>query len=818
MSFEDIENVFTLFCIVVGLLGCLFIYIEIPKRAFLNLTVFFMAHFMSDYFWTVYQLVTGDYPEISEFAAYLGWNIAYLCLLLSVISCLRENRGIHFHPLMLWPFLTDIPLLILYLGYGGLFNNLWQVGITTVTMALCTGDIIHYFRNRRSEGAFPYFSILVTVYLVLGYVMWTASCFSWESELMNPYLYCTLLNSAAVLFLPWALNKSLRAGSAEENKKNENELRFLAVVHTVLSFVIFGVCICGYFLAVYIKGFVSGVASKGTNKELSITIFIISLALMLVVALMLYLYTPRFEAARKKHLSLEPVNIGRLNLIFTILITLVLMAFAVIYNAVHYYDISVNRIYLDADNVVERTAADLDNYLTTAQTTLRVAADTVDLIVQGGGSTKEISRYLTEQTTRQFEQFDENFTGIYAYVDGEYMDGSGWIPPEDYDPVTRDWYKTAVEADGELVIVSPYVDAQTGSVVITIAKMISKDKSMKDLKGQNVVCLDVIVNHVKDIANEVNIDGHGYCMVLNSDGFIIAHPDGENNGKNFTDLYGQELLNKIIKVNDGRIDTEMDGEECTLFVSPIMGQWVDVLVVDNSELLNEVHSQLFVSITVSVITFCLIAFFYYLGYRNELSYSKRMDEMNIQIVGALAAAIDAKDNYTNGHSSRVARYSRMIAERAGYKESRLDDIYMMGLLHDVGKIGVPDEVINKPARLTDEEFELIKKHPVTGSSILESIKEKPGLATGARWHHERYSGGGYPDGLKGDEIPEEARIIAVADAYDAMTSSRSYRAVMPQEKVRAEIEKGSGVQFDPKFAEIMLHLIDEDTDYSMKGV
>ena len=160
----------------------------------------------------------------------------------------------------------------------------------------------------------------------------------------------------------------------------------------------------------------------------------------------------------------------------------------------------------------------------------------------------------------------------------------------------------------------------------------------------------------------------------------------------------------------------------------------------------------------------------------------------------------------------------MIAERAGYKESRLDDIYMMGLLHDVGKIGVPDEVINKPARLTDEEFELIKKHPVTGSSILESIKEKPGLATGARWHHERYSGGCYPDGLKGDEIPEEARIIAVADAYDAMTSSRSYRAVMPQEKVRAEIEKGSGVQFDPKFAEIMLHLIDEDTDYSMKGV
>ena len=142
---------------------------------------------------------------------------------------------------------------------------------------------------------------------------------------------------------------------------------------------------------------------------------------------------------------------------------------------------------------------------------------------------------------------------------------------------------------------------------------------------------------------------------------------------------------------------------------------------------------------------------------------------------------------------------------------------MMGLLHDVGKIGVPDEVINKPGRLTDEEFALIKKHPVIGSGILESIEERPYLSIGARWHHERYGGGGYPDGIHGEEIPEEVRIIAVADAYDAMTSSRSYRAVMPQEKVRAEIEKGMGTQFDPQFAKVMLQMIDEDKDYRLCG-
>ena len=188
----------------------------------------------------------------------------------------------------------------------------------------------------------------------------------------------------------------------------------------------------------------------------------------------------------------------------------------------------------------------------------------------------------------------------------------------------------------------------------------------------------------------------------------------------------------------------------------------------------------------------------------------------LHIVSSLAAAIDAKDKYTNGHSSRVAEYSREMARRFGYSEEKMREIYMMGLLHDVGKIGVPDAVINKPGKLTDEEFALIKKHPSLGARILGNIEESPRLANGARWHHERYDGKGYPDGLKATDIPEEARIIAVADSYDAMTSCRSYRKVMPQEVVRGEIEKGIGTQFDPTFAKIMLTMMDEDTEYSLR--
>ena len=141
---------------------------------------------------------------------------------------------------------------------------------------------------------------------------------------------------------------------------------------------------------------------------------------------------------------------------------------------------------------------------------------------------------------------------------------------------------------------------------------------------------------------------------------------------------------------------------------------------------------------------------------------------------------------------------------------------MMGLLHDVGKIGIPDAIINKPAKLTEEEFAIIKEHPKKGAQILEHIIDMPELSVGAKWHHERYDGRGYPDGLSGIAIPEEARIIAVADAYDAMSSRRSYRDIIAQEKVRSEIVNGKGTQFDPYFADIMLEMIDEDKEYLMR--
>ncbi len=194
----------------------------------------------------------------------------------------------------------------------------------------------------------------------------------------------------------------------------------------------------------------------------------------------------------------------------------------------------------------------------------------------------------------------------------------------------------------------------------------------------------------------------------------------------------------------------------------------------------------------------------------RLAASERLFE---ETVMALAKTIDAKDAYTRGHSQRVAAYSRQMAAKMGWLEDEQRKIYFMGLLHDIGKIGVPEAIINKTTRLTDAEYGQIKQHTVIGSEILELVAEFPELAIGARSHHERYDGKGYPDGFAGSQIPVYARVIAVADAYDAMTSRRSYRDVLPQDVVRGEIAKGRGTQFDPQFADIMLQLIDEDNEY-----
>lgn len=182
----------------------------------------------------------------------------------------------------------------------------------------------------------------------------------------------------------------------------------------------------------------------------------------------------------------------------------------------------------------------------------------------------------------------------------------------------------------------------------------------------------------------------------------------------------------------------------------------------------------------------------------------------------LLQALFQKDIYTLGHAYRVAGYARTLAARLGLTQTEQNEIYYMALLHDVGKLEVPTALLHKNTALTESELRTMHGHTALGEQILRTTPGLACYAPGARWHHEWFDGSGYPDGLRGAQVPLTVRIIAVADAYDAMTSARVYQNVLPQQKVKAEMQRSRSVQFDPQVADAMLALIDEDKEYRMR--
>lgn len=189
--------------------------------------------------------------------------------------------------------------------------------------------------------------------------------------------------------------------------------------------------------------------------------------------------------------------------------------------------------------------------------------------------------------------------------------------------------------------------------------------------------------------------------------------------------------------------------------------------------------------------------------------TKQLQLVTLNAIMAIAKAIEAKDSYTSGHSDRVALCSVAMAERLGWEEEQVKNLRYAALLHDIGKIGVPDAVLNKPMPLNGEEIKIIRQHVLSGGEILKEIHTIPNLQNGARYHHERYDGGGYSKGLKGEEIPIEARIIAIADTYDAMTSDRAYRTRLAEQEVLTELKRGRGTQFDPELLDLFVGMLEE---------
>ena len=199
------------------------------------------------------------------------------------------------------------------------------------------------------------------------------------------------------------------------------------------------------------------------------------------------------------------------------------------------------------------------------------------------------------------------------------------------------------------------------------------------------------------------------------------------------------------------------------------------------------------------------------SHANNLTLFQERETLLVNVVRTLVSAVEAKDKYTCGHSERVALYGKRLAEQVGYTEEASELLYLTGLLHDVGKIAINDVILNKPGHLTDKEFAEIQRHPEEGWKILHELQQLSDVLPGVLHHHERIDGKGYPDGLAGQDIPLDGRVLAVADAYDAMTSDRAYRTGMPHEKAISILRDGAGSQWDSEAVEAFLAIEPEIT-------
>ncbi|MCR5595437.1 MAG: response regulator [Lachnospiraceae bacterium] len=313
----------------------------------------------------------------------------------------------------------------------------------------------------------------------------------------------------------------------------------------------------------------------------------------------------------------------KIPILVPMIIIFCMMVGMVVYTSRTIRDVAVANVNEVGEDRISAAAAGLENYLEMTKSTLWVTADSVDHMSHNGATSEEILRYITEESTNQEQYFDENYTGIYGFVGGEYLDGVGWVPPEDYDPTQRDWYRDAIKAGGETTIVSPYVDAQTGAVIISISRMLSN--------GKDVLSLDVTMNHIQDMISELQIKEKGYGFIVNNGGLLIAHRDETKKGQYLNKTEEEKLiLNKIKEVENGNFELETGGRKNTYFVRKVLDQWYAVIVVSSRELYAEMWKQLIINIVICSLIYLLIFFFYYFGYVNEKNYSKRIEEMFVE--------------------------------------------------------------------------------------------------------------------------------------------------------------------------------------------
>ena len=538
---------------------------------------------------------------------------------------------------------------------------------------------------------------------------------------------------------------------------------------------------------------------------------------------------------------------GRHHYIMTLIFTLVSLYAIVAFTFLSFYFIAREDAVRLGEVSVSEQSEKLNNFLLRGKDVVEVVKISIEHMMETDASVDEIQLYLTHQSREYSEKIDENFTGIYALYKGEYVDGMGWTPSDDYDPISRPWYEAAKKADGKPVIVSPYIDAQTDKIMISISQMLSDKES--------VISLDIAMDDMQDFAESINLNGNGYGFIIDEEGMVVAHSDESQRGKNYLydgDMQGtkmQEIVRKVIDSDGKTVNVRINGEDSRVFSKVVQGRWHVVMIVNVHDLFKKVETNLVINILLSLVIFGSVAYFISSSYKNRtkaLKYAEelkeyqatleeRVEEQTVEIkeqaatmvelqkntVEGMATLIQSRDGYTGEHVKSTKKYVSMIVNYmydnnmyAGIiTKSYVKKIENAATLHDVGKIKISDIILNKPGKFTEDEYEIMKTHTSHGGEIVKDIlgknadEELVQIATDvAKYHHEKWDGSGYPEGLKGKDIPLSARIMAVADVFDALISKRVYKEAMSIDEAFCILKQDAGSHFDPEIIDVFVDL------------
>lgn len=539
--------------------------------------------------------------------------------------------------------------------------------------------------------------------------------------------------------------------------------------------------------------------------------------------------------------------------VITLTATLLALSLIVYFTFGSFYSIAKEDAITIGENAVAQEAEQVNNFLIKGLDVMQVTGLVLDYMMEQETSLEEMEQFLLEESAKYEADIGANFTGIYGVFDGTYLDGSGWIPDADYVPEERPWYTTALNGSGKPVIVSPYLDAKTNTIMISVCELLSD--------GKSVVSLDIVMEEVQDMAHTINLSGVGYGLVFDDEGMVVAHSDETQKGKNylteeFSGKKQEELVHKVYASNDRAFEMEIDGEMNMVFSQSVQNDWHVVMIVNEADLFKKVKNNLYRNILLSLLIFALMAYFCTSSAKNRHKALLLVDELkeyqtdlegkveektreneaqNLKMMGmqqnvidGMATLIESRDGNTGQHVRNVKNYVVMMVEYMkshGIHPEEIDDTFVKNIssaaaLHDIGKIKISDTVLNKPGHFTPEEFEIMKTHSLIGGEIVtgilgeetdrELLQISKDITT---CHHEKWDGSGYPSGLAKEEIPLSARIMAVADVFDALVSKRVYKDKIPVETAYDILREEKGAHFDPELVDVFFAVRDQVEEY-----